>query len=196
MKKLIAIASLVAILTIMTPALADVVTTYTIPVSPMGPGNSAPQAFMIWRGFDIGVNQTDVSINPTSIRDGFYAFTGEKIYYYVLVRDDNGAADINQVSWVTNAGTQQEGPCSAIQVSGTGANTYICVGKTDIDPLNCTKLGLQKVYINQATNLLFDDQTDKIFQCVLTVEQPWSGTNTIQVNATDQSGAPGSTLPE
>jgi hypothetical protein len=166
-------------------------------IGPIGPGNSGPSVFMAWRGIDIGADQdgSGSSINPTDIRNSNYAFTGEKIYYYVLVRDDNGVADINQVVW-SNGSSSQEGPCFEVPVVPDN-NPYFCAGIVNEDTKQTTcPPGQDTVFINQATNLLYDDQTDKVYGCVLTVESSWNTTSQIKVSAKDQSDAWGSTLPE
>jgi hypothetical protein len=179
-------------------------TSASISPGPIGPGNTGPNTYLVWRGIDIGidVDGSGSSINEFNIRNANYAFTGEKIFYYVLVRDENGAADINQVSWMKD-GTSQEGPCSEIPVvwsnalNGTDSNAYVCAGKvnTDSPTAECSNHE-QPVFINDATNLLYDNQTDKVFQCQLTVESGWSGAGQIKVSAKDQGGLTGSTLAE
>jgi hypothetical protein len=185
-------------------------TSASITPGTIGPGNSGPSTYMAWRAVDIGldIDGSGSSINPTNIRMSNYAFMGEQIYYYVLVRDDNGAVDINQVSW-NKDGSSEMGPCDPVPMFGndastTGTDAYFCVPKhlitfashTESDDLGECGPGNEKVYIDEATNLNWDSQTDLVYRCILTVEPQWTGTGQIKVSAKDQSGACGSTLSE
>ena len=87
---------------------------FTPPVDTIvGPGGSAPDVYLSTRSVDIGldIDGSGSSINPSDIRPGFYAFTGERITYVVLVRDQNGAEDIMHVKWVRE-GDDEMSPCS------------------------------------------------------------------------------------
>jgi hypothetical protein len=199
-KKLIAIVSLAAMLSAMTPVFADGGTqVLPLQIGPIGGQNTPPAAYMAFRGLNIGIDMSGngQSINPTDIRSGFYAFTGENIYYYVLAHDDAGFANILRAYW-TRDGNVEEGPCADITTTVQDTNDYagdyagtkaqFCYSSSPTDP--------QCVNINKATNLVWDDQTDKLFECTLTVESGWKGTGQIAVTVQDQQGATGSTLPE
>jgi hypothetical protein len=60
----------------------------------------------------------------------------------------------------------------------------------------CCKDGTHAVAIDEATDLVWDSQTDLIYRCILTVESGWSGSGSIKVSAKDQSAQCGSTLAE
>jgi hypothetical protein len=191
---------------------------FPITPNPVGPGNYGPDAYLAYRAIDIGIDVAGdgSTINPTDIRNSNYAFTGEKIYYYVLVRDDNGAADITTVKWLKD-GSAEMGPCVEVPVfidaSVGGGNppdeslgAYFCPNGL-CDGTTCSNIPPPqqevcdrpeyRVYIDEATNLNWDDQTDKIYRCILTVESGWGGSDpAIKVQATDQGGATGATLSE
>lgn len=148
-------------------------TAYSIPVNPAQPGNTAPQVTMIERWVDIGadVDGTSSSINLLDVRMPSYAFTGEKVNYLVLVRDQNGADDIVDAQWVyaVNGEYSAQSPC------------------TRIFPVN-------PMWIAHETELNLDCDTDKVYVCTLTVEPSWSGAGNVKVQATDLSNAMGSTI--
>ncbi len=153
--------------------------TFPITPTPLQPGNFGPDVYMAYRYIDIGSDVSDQSINPIDLRNHNYAFTGEKIYYYVLVRDDNGKEDIQQVRWTVD-GFNEEGPCDEVTVDRNG-----CFETID-----------GQVCIDDATNLQYDEQIDKVYMCILTVESSWTGTSEIHVEAEDTGGEVGQTLSE
>jgi hypothetical protein len=157
----------------------------SISPGPIGPGNTAPNTYMANRSILIGitVDSSGSSINTFYIRNHNYAFTGEQIYYYVLVRDANGVADINQVVWTKDSGSEM-GPCDVVAVAGNGNNARFTADDGNVN------------YINQATNLAWSSDTDKIYKCILTVESSWSGASSISVSAKDQGGSTGATVAE
>lgn len=182
---------------------------FTIPSAPTGPGNSAPDVYLALRAVDIGidVDGSGSSINPSDIRPGFYAFTGERIYYYVLVRDQNGADDINLVYWAKDDAAEM-GPCSELAVD-VDEETWLpphfhafdpiyeqCIDDTSDGGVNGDLVHPHcGVWIEEATNLLYDSQTDKVYVCILTVESEWEGSE-IQVVAEDTYGDSGATVAE
>ena len=175
MKRLTAgfLSTVVALLVASVPALA---VDEGVPVTPapLGPGNYGPDVYLAYRMLDIGIeiDGSGSTVNPTDIRPGFYAFTGEKIMYWVLVRDDNGADDIQMVKWVKE-GEDQEGPC---------------VDVTEDFP---------EELVPMLTDLAFDCQTDKVYYCELTVESNWDEEDPeIYVVAEDTYGDSGQTLSE
>lgn len=176
------ITALTALMIIVAPVLAADVSV-PVPVGGLGPGNYGPDVYLAYRTVDIGidVDGSGSTINPSDYRPGLYAFTGEKIYYWVVVRDDNGVDDIQLVKWVKDGG-DEEGPCDLVEVTGNGKDAYYLIDG-------------EKHYIYNETNLQFDDQTDAVFKCILTVESQWSG-SLIYVVAEDTSGASGQTLEE
>jgi hypothetical protein len=216
MKKLLGILPvLVAVMA--TAAIAQPVGEFSIPSGPMGPGNSGPDVFLSYRAVDLGldVDGSGSSINPTDIRPGFYAFTGERIFYIVVVRDQNGAQDINLVKWVKDS-YDEMGPCTdetmyVVDATNSQVDTWnagYCMspcgllenGVVEVNPdtqkghIVCPE-GSYKVEIDTSTNLQWDPQLDKLYKCVLTVESQWYGSE-IQVVAEDTDGMSGATLAE
>jgi len=155
---------------------------------PPGPGTSAPEVFLAYRAFDIGIDidGSGSTVNPGDIRNANYAFTGERLFYFVLVRDDNGAEDINVVRWVkeeVGVPEVQEGPCDWLPVDDMHLP----------DDLECCR----DYIVAALTNLAYDDQTDKVYMCVLTVESQWGGADpAIYIEAEDQSEGTGQMLSE
>jgi hypothetical protein len=153
------IAGLLAIVAIMSSVAmaAGPIGENPIPSAPMGPGNSGPSVYLLERAVNIGidVDGSGSSINPTDIRGGFYAFTGEKIMYYVLVRDQNGAQDINLVKWVKDGGNEM-GPCEEIPVEecyGTPAQG------------TCSNYGYQQCGTVDGCSLACDRYVDNVGNC-------------------------------
>ena len=190
-----------------------------VPINPVGPGSSAPSVHLSARAVDIGIDidGSGSSINPTDFRPGSYAFTGERIVYVVVVRDQNGAQDINLVKWVHD-GDDEMGPCTDVTSAVLDATTNPSVspsnagycfntdrgdllvdgvveGTESNDHIVCHGEDVEKIEIDSSTNLLWDPQTDKLFKCVLTVESQWEGSE-IQVVASDTAGDIGATLSE
>jgi hypothetical protein len=156
-----------------------------------GSSSTVSGAFMAYRTIDIGLDldESGSSINPTNIRNSNYAFTGEKIIYYVLVRDVKGKANINLVKWVKNTEQSDEmGPCTEIPITLTYSN-----GKFDGE---FSVFNGKNIKLSEATNLNYDCQTDKMYKCVLTVESQWDGISSIFVEGYNVLGLLGSTLPE
>ncbi|MFH1527138.1 MAG: hypothetical protein ABIG69_10900, partial [Bacteroidota bacterium] len=104
MKKLFCLSVIVFLMLVVMPVVLAVDQEFVINTSTIGPGNTEPDVHMMGRYLDIGIDidGSGSSINPSDIRNGFYAFMGEKIYYLVLVRDQDGAIDINTVRWTRN----------------------------------------------------------------------------------------------
>jgi len=190
MKFLTGIAALFALTVLVVPVLATDATFPVLP-DPVGPGNNGPDVYLAARFFDLGIDidGSGSSINPSDIRPGFYAFTGEKIIYFVLVRDLNGAADIDLVYWV-HYGAEM-GPCDEVTVEGEGSEAAFsaCTNQAGETIEKC------RIEVDGATNLQWDPQTDKVYRCELTVESNWEG-SLIYVEAEDTMGDKGQTLSE
>jgi len=193
---------------------------FPIGPAPLQPGNFRPDVFLSTRALDIGIELASSTINPTDLRTGFYAFTGERIFYVVVVRDPNGKDDIQTVMWQKQNATGQfedeQGPCtdvtSAVLVdpdpNGPDTkNSHYCFaddlaasfGSEVVVPttVNNCPTDYTEVQIDTSTNLQWDPQTDKLYKCILTVEPGWGGADPpIKVTATDTSGSSGSTLTE
>ena len=168
------IAALTAVILVAPVVLAD-----TFPTGG-GPGNSPPQIYMINSsynlcgdgasrpdGFDAQVNGcVDVFWN----REDEYAFTGEQIEWYVVVRDLNGALDI-----LTAHGTIDglaEVKCNDVSNERDFTGEF-----TDQLP--------QKLTAPAGFNYTFD----KVFHCLITVEPSWSGESVVNIEAFDQAGS-------
>ena len=146
------------------------------------PGNVEPKIYLIYKGVDIGIDNwfpggstPEKSQNPTpkEFREGAYAFTGEQIGMFVIVRDLNGDDDISYLKVTVDGLTE------ALCTDVTG---YVCGGSggiygdfSDSIPggVNCGEL----------------ESTDKAYFCLLTVEPSWYGPRSVNLEAYDQEGA-------
>jgi hypothetical protein len=184
MKKLLSLSVMALLLLGVMPMMMAVDQEFNIGTGTIGPGNDGPDVHLVGRYLDIGIDidGTGSSINPSDIRNGFYAFTGERIYYLVLVRDQNGAADINTVRWIRND-VEETATCSPMIVQRERGDAYV-------------QFNGKIIFIDDATNLLYDDQIDSLYNCVVEVEPAWDEDDLIAVKATDLSGAEGQTLEE
>ncbi len=188
-------------LTMAAPALAA---DSTVPVTPdpLGPGTSAPEVFLAYRAFDLGidVDGSGSTINPTDIRNENYAFEGEKLIYYALVRDLNGRQDIETVKWVKEMGEgmqDQMGPCDTVFSGLTISEIYEYCETEGAQFCNCFT-GMVDYITSALTNLDYDYQTDEVYMCVLTVESIEAGWDEcdITIEAEDTAGETGRMLPE
>jgi hypothetical protein len=175
----------VALLAILaTPVFAD-----TFPVE-AGPGNRPPEIYLLKSEYDICANDKDGGSRPYIPVDGIqdaqtdgcivltdelrfdeYAFTGEQILFTVAVRDLNGAPDIGYAYFTVDG--QHEALCKDV----TGTDGFKQGEFKNQIP--------EKPFAPSGINL----PTDKIFQCLLTVEPSWYGESMISIEANDQSGA-------
>tara|TARA_Y100000310_G_scaffold342743_2_gene447198 strand:+ start:689 stop:1786 length:1098 start_codon:yes stop_codon:yes gene_type:complete len=113
---------------------------------------------------DYGDDYYDVSVR------GNYVFTGETVTYYVIVEDENGEDDTDEVilqkdDSITVTGV---GSCSEIE------NPPWANGDT-LDQFDCG-------------TIVYDDDTMNAYRCVLVV-QDWTGVQDINVKATDDDDA-------
>src|SRR3989344_3560613 len=203
MKKLAILPAVLLVLSAVVLAQSDI----TVPItSPIGPGNSGPQVFLSARALDIGIDTdgTGSSINPTDFRPGNYAFAGERIIYVVVVRDQNGVADIENVHWIRDGDLETICTDVTSAVWDSGVDAEYCFDRDRGELISEPDLGggpecdseSNEVIIEIAasTNLLWDEQIDRLYKCVLEVETQWSGYSDIAVHATDKGGEEGSTL--
>ncbi|MFH1528475.1 MAG: hypothetical protein ABIG69_17865 [Bacteroidota bacterium] len=200
MKKLFCLSVMALLVMSVMPMVMAVDQTFPINPGVIGPGNTGPDVHMMGRYLDIGIDidGSGSSINPSDIRNGFYAFMGERIIYYVLVRDQNGAIDINTVRWTRN-GNDETATCSVVKVGGEGAYAHIHPEAPDCDlaGTDCSDCGdSPKLYVDETTNLAYDDQIDMVYRCQVEVEGNWDANDEIAVRATDQTGTMGQTLKE
>jgi hypothetical protein len=174
----------VALLAMFVAARAD-----TFPVE-AGPGNLPPEIYLIHSQYDIcadaqwGGSRPYIPVNGIQdaqsdgcivafdeIRADEYAFTGEQIYFLVVVRDLNGAPDIGYAYFTVDG--QHEALCQDITAAAAEApGTW-----GDQIPA--------KPFAPKG----FQPATDKIFNCILTVEPSWYGESMISIEANDQAGA-------
>jgi hypothetical protein len=172
----------VALLTVlMVPVFAD-----TFPVE-AGPGNRRPEIYLIDSYYDICENNGNGGSRPyipvngmqdaqtggcivlaDELRFDEYAFTGEQIIFRVVVRDLNGAPDIGYAYFTVDG--QHEALCN--QVTNPTDGTW-----TDQIPA--------KPFAPAG----FNTPTDKVFDCILTVEPSWYGESMVSIEANDQEGA-------
>jgi hypothetical protein len=176
----------VALLAILaTPVFAD-----TFPVE-AGPGNLPPEIYLLDSKYDICCPAGNGGSRPYipdpvtgkqdaqfdgclidlgKVRADEYAFTGEQIYFRVAVRDLNGAQDIGYAFFTVD-----------------GMNEALCTEVTGTDGFT------QGAYKNQIPAKPFTPAginlpTDKVFNCILTVEPSWYGDSMINIKAMDLKG--------
>jgi len=182
----------VALLAILaTPVFAD-----TFPVV-AGPINEPPQIYLLESRYDIcgddqwggsrpyipvdGMQdaQTDGCIELfDNIRLDEYAFTGEQISFLVAVRDLNGAPDIGYAFFTvgTDIGDQKEAVCNDVSGLYKQGDFFEQIPAKPFAPDG----------FNPGT--LAMPGTDKIFECILTVEPTYYGESVITISAEDISG--------
>jgi hypothetical protein len=176
----------VALLAILaTPVFAD-----TFPVE-AGPGNRPPEIYLLESYYDIcgaesgsipGGSRPYIPVNGIQdaqsdgcielfddIRFDEYAFTGEQIGFLVAVRDLNGAPDIGYAYFTVDG--QHEVLCNDI-TSWYSEHEFW----EQIPAKPFAHQGLAKA-------------TDKVFECILTVEPSWYGESFVSIEAMDQAGA-------
>jgi hypothetical protein len=180
----------------------------SVPISPdpLGPGTSAPEVFLMYRAFDIGIDEdgSGSTINPVDIRNANYAFEGEKLYYVALVRDLNGRQDIETVKWIkemSEGGMQdQMGPCDVVFPGLNLADVYtFCeLPEFEEDQFCVIFTDVIDTIVGALTNLDYDYQTDEMYMCILTVESIDAGWDEcdITIEAEDTAGETGRMLPE
>ncbi len=97
---------------------------------------------------------------------GNYVFAGETVTYYTIVEDIDGQNDIDTVT-VLNDGTPV-GSCSEIIMA-------------DLP-------WIDGAVLPQYTGITYDDATMNTYRCVLVVQNAWTGTSDVTVEATDDDG--------
>jgi hypothetical protein len=145
------------------------------------PGNIAPRIYLIDSAYDICYNDHDGGSRP----DGFdlqtsgcldlqkeyrfeeYAFTGEQLFWKVVVRDLNGAPDISYAKFTV-----------------AGLTEALCVQTSEVSDVTAAQVPAW-----ETAPAGFQQATDKAFKCVLTVEPMWYGPNSVNIEAYDQAGA-------
>ncbi|MBD3155823.1 MAG: hypothetical protein GF368_04155 [Candidatus Aenigmarchaeota archaeon] len=145
----------------------------TFPIDIGQPPSDPPEVHLIERWVDIGIDVSQESINPSDFRTGQYAFTGEQLYYTVLVRDMNGADDIIGAEFAI-----QEDGMNGEGWSGQALCNEILDPETYCDTCFTN-------WCDKLTNLQFNADTDKVFDCILTVEAGWLGDGKAKVRAYD-----------
>jgi hypothetical protein len=172
----------VALLAAMTPVFAD-----TFPVE-AGPGNLPPEIYLIDSSYDICYNDAPGGSRPyipvngiqdaqydgcivlcDELRFDEYAFTGEQIIFKVVVRDLNGAPDIGYAYFTVDG--QHEALCKEDTTPRTEGEWC-----PQIPAKPFAQCGFRKL-------------TDKVYNCILTVEPSWYGESMISIEAMDQEGA-------
>jgi hypothetical protein len=138
------------------------------------------------------------------IRNANYAFQGEKLLYFALVRDQNGRQDIETVKWIKDMpeGMQdQMGPCTALFPGMNLGDLYaLCAVQEEPCDLCESYMWIIDYLVSALTNLNYDYQTDEMFYCLLTVESIDAGWDEygceITIEAEDTAGETGRMLPE
>jgi len=170
-----------------TPVFAD-----TFPVE-AGPGNFPPQIYLVWSAYDIcasngegfyggsrpyiptdGVQNAQFGgciVLTDEVRFDEYAFTGEQILFTVVVRDLNGAPDIGYTHFTVDG--DYEAKCNDMTFEWGWLHEGMW---SDIIPA--------KPFVPAG----FHYETDRAFECILTVEPSWYGENMINIEAMDQAG--------
>jgi hypothetical protein len=99
---------------------------------------------------------------------GDYLFTGETITYYVIVEDEDGEEDIEEV--ILQKDGIGIGSCSEMEEVPTFSGW---------DVYSEAKFGIDS----------WDDATMNLYKCVLTVDSAWTGPGIVTIKATDESAA-------
>lgn len=110
-----------------------------------GPGDEKPKICVGYRSVNVN------GINILGYRTGQYAFTGEQIFFTILVRDPNGALDIG---------------FPKIRVDN---NPEVLCNEMPLPDCPCDGLGDA------------DEVTDKAFECLITVEPSWYGDSVVKI---------------
>jgi len=119
-----------------------------------GPGDEKPKIC-------VGCRYVRVNgINKIDYRTGMYAFTGEQIYFELLIRDANGALDIGFPR--IRVDNRPEVLCNEIPLP-----TEPCDGLGQANPL-----------------------TDKAYHCLLTVEPSWYGDSVVKITVYNSNFQP------
>lgn len=127
-----------------------------------GLGDQQPRICVYDRNVIIGTQASlgsGASINPFDYRVSSYAFTGEQIQFYAVVRDLNGALDIGFLK--ARVGGNPEVVCNPASLP------YSCNGMGDTNP-----------------------DTDKAFECLITVEPQWYGYTEVKLTAYNSQNVP------
>ncbi len=127
-----------------------------------GPGDQTPRVCVFDRNVIIGTEAqigSGASINPFDYRVSSYAFTGEQLQFYAVVRDPNGALDIGYLK-------------------GRVAGYAEVLCNPTVLPDTCNGMGT----INQ--------ETDKAFECLITVEPQWYGPMEVKLTAYNSANVP------
>ena len=150
--------AILASLLLALPAFADVVTGQ-VGIGAQ-PGDLPPTICIYHRNITIGTGANPPGVNPLDWRTSLYAFTGEMIEYTVVVRDPNGALDIGFVK------------------AFVGGNEEALANPLDPDDYPDTCNGLGDV----------DEDTDKAFHILITVESGWSGVMDVVLKVFNSAG--------
>lgn len=136
----------------------------------VSPGNSAPVIYQNTAQRKL----MDILGNPLT-RVNNYAFTGESITWKVFVRDANGREDIKSVT----------GTAGSSAVQGGNPDEVGCV-RDLVQPAD----GYGVTWANGG--MTYNQNTDYMYTCQLTVEPGYSLENYAQVVVVDQAGSKGS----
>jgi len=146
------------------------------------PGNYPPRIYLINSAYDICADNGAGGSRPDGfnlqhdgclvLADEFrfeeYAFTGEQLFWTVVVRDLNGAQDISYAKFTV-----------------AGLTEALCVELSD----PAEGAGAGQIPAWETATAGFHAATDKAFLCTLTVEPQWYGPNSVNIEAYDQAGA-------
>jgi hypothetical protein len=126
------------------------------------------------------------------LRYNEYAFTGEQILELVVVRDLNGAIDIEGADVIVNGYTEAkcDDVTNVFDHNGDGVYTPHALDKDtwfEHDVADLLATIPPKKGPSDTTG--FDLRFDKIYECILTVEPSWAGISIVNIEARDQSGS-------
>lgn len=133
-----------------------------------GPGDQTPRVCIYDRNIILGTQAqigSGASINPFDYRVSSYAFTGEQIEFYAVVRDPNGVLDIG-----------------FLKARVGGSPEVLCNPLPYPDVSSCNGMG--------NLNLYGEEATDRAFHCLITVEPQWYGPTEVKLTAYNSANVP------
>lgn len=120
--------------------------------------NQKPRICIDKKDIIVAVGANSSAISPLDYRESPYAFAGEQIYFRLVVRDPDGSQDIQRV--VLSLENEIGAVCSQIPLAFING---------DCNGFDIFQYGYGFM------------QTDKAFECVLTVDKDWHGNKELKI---------------